>query len=55
MIQSAVFLTKSGIMTNSLSNKIILTWYKDFESTEDRIKIFENLFAIKIEALPTEF
>ncbi|KAL4108174.1 hypothetical protein QTP88_018416 [Uroleucon formosanum] len=28
--------------------------FRDFESAEDRIRIFENPFAIKIETLPTE-
>jgi len=36
-------------------NEQFQTRFKDFESAEDRIRIFENPFAIKIETLPTEF
>ncbi|XP_025409478.1 general transcription factor II-I repeat domain-containing protein 2B-like [Sipha flava] len=31
------------------------TRFRDFKSAEDRIRIFENPFALKIETLPTEF
>ena len=41
-----------GVLT--YLNEQFQTQFRDFESAEDRIRIFENPFSIKIETLPTE-
>ncbi|KAL4084344.1 hypothetical protein QTP88_028167 [Uroleucon formosanum] len=49
------FPTDFAVEVLTYLNEQFQTQFRDFESAEDRIRIFENPFAIKIETLSTEF